>query len=159
MSAHIFVYGTLRRGGGAPPELRRLLVDGSRFVGLGHIAARLHDAGAFPAAVPDPVGRVRGELYALGDPDDALQRLDRYEGASPVLGAGRLFRRGLVEVTLLQGEAAGRRAGREEAGGGPRPARAAARNGRPRRLTAWTYFYDRPVDGLPLVFSGDWTRR
>lgn len=147
-SPHVFVYGTLRQGGGAPPELRRLLERGSRFVGVGHIAARLHDAGAFPAAVPDPAARVRGELYALEEPEDALARLDRYEAASPALGPGRLFRRRLVEVSLLEGPPADgvRAPGPEE------------RNGR-RRLTAWTYFYDRPVDGLPVVFSGDWTRR
>ena len=148
---HVFVYGTLRRGGEAPPELRRLLESGGRFVGLGRIAARLHDAGAFPAAVPDPTGRVVGEVYTLEDPEDALGRLDRYEAAAPVLGPGRLFRRGLVEVSLLSGEAAD--------GAGPPMAGEAGRNGRPRRLTAWAYFYDRPVDGLPVVLSGDLTRR
>ena len=59
----LFVYGTLMRGF----PLHRLLDGRARLVGHGSIAACLHDLGTYPAAVPNPAGRVRGEVYALAD--------------------------------------------------------------------------------------------
>jgi gamma-glutamylcyclotransferase (GGCT)/AIG2-like uncharacterized protein YtfP len=86
----LFVYGTLMRGFG----LHRLLDGRARLVGRGAIGGRLFDLGAYPAAVPDPDGRIRGEVYALADP--ALWRvLDSAEGPQ--------YHRGEVSVLMDDG--------------------------------------------------------
>lgn len=70
---HLFVYGTLRSGGGAAGLLR-----GCRLVGTGVVAGTLYDLGAYPALVLDGRGPVEGEVW--GCPAEALDRLDEYEG-------------------------------------------------------------------------------
>ena len=83
---HLFVYGTLRSGGGAAGLLR-----GCRLVGPGAVAGTLYDLGAYPALVPGGAGRVEGEVWRC--PADALARLDEYEGV-----AEGLFERVEVEA-------------------------------------------------------------
>lgn len=70
---HLFVYGTLRSGGGAAGLLR-----GCRLVGRGTVAGTLYDLGEYPALVLDGGGIVEGEVW--GCPTDVLDRLDEYEG-------------------------------------------------------------------------------
>jgi gamma-glutamylcyclotransferase (GGCT)/AIG2-like uncharacterized protein YtfP len=70
---HLFVYGTLRSGGGAAGLLR-----GCRLVGAGTVAGTLYDLGAYPALVLDGRGPVEGEVWRCGA--DAPDRLDEYEG-------------------------------------------------------------------------------
>lgn len=123
---HLFVYGTLRREGRAPAAVEESLREGARPAGAGEIPARLHDAGAFPAAVPDPEARVRGELWRLADPGRVLPVLDRYEGHRED-GAG-LFRREVVRVRRREGD----------------------------DVRAWTYLFAGEVEGLPVIESGDW---
>ena len=85
-AVHLFVYGTLRSGGGAAGLLR----DGRR-VGTGTVAGTLYDLGRYPALVPDGRGAVEGEVWRC--PADALARLDEYEGV-----AEGLFERVEVDV-------------------------------------------------------------
>ncbi len=59
----LFVYGTLMRGF----RLHRLLEGRAEYVGPGHVTARLLDLGAYPAAVRDSHGIVRGEVYRVKD--------------------------------------------------------------------------------------------
>lgn len=83
----LFVYGTLRRGGGAEGLLR-----GFERLGPAQVRGTLHDVeGRFPALVPEGEGAVRGEVWA--GPEEALARLDAYEG----VGEG-LFRRVRLEA-------------------------------------------------------------
>jgi gamma-glutamylcyclotransferase (GGCT)/AIG2-like uncharacterized protein YtfP len=70
---HLFVYGTLRSGGGAAGLLR-----GCRLVGTGSVAGTLYDLGAYPALVLDGGGPVEGEVWRC--PAASLDRLDEYEG-------------------------------------------------------------------------------
>jgi gamma-glutamylcyclotransferase (GGCT)/AIG2-like uncharacterized protein YtfP len=70
---HLFVYGTLRSGGGAAGLLR-----GCRLVGTGSGEGTLYDLGAYPALVLDGRGPVEGEVWRC--PAEALDRLDEYEG-------------------------------------------------------------------------------
>jgi gamma-glutamylcyclotransferase (GGCT)/AIG2-like uncharacterized protein YtfP len=130
---HLFVYGTLRSDVGGPAQAR--LMEGLRLAGPATIAGRLHDAGWHPAAVPstDSADRITGELYAF-DADAApalLAALDEYEGIDAAHPALSPFRR---EQVAAEGE------------GGM-------------RVPAWVYFYNRPVDSMPRVTSGDWLRR
>ncbi|HKZ05260.1 MAG TPA: gamma-glutamylcyclotransferase family protein [Methylomirabilota bacterium] len=71
----MFTYGTLMRG----LPLHGLLAARARFLGEGIVAARLLDLGRYPGAVPDPAGRVRGEVWELASPD-VWPALDSAEG-------------------------------------------------------------------------------
>ena len=50
-------------------SLHRLLENGARLVGTGHVAGRLVDLGAYPGAVSDTHGRIAGEVYEIVAPD------------------------------------------------------------------------------------------
>lgn len=76
----LFVYGTLRPG----------LANHARFcadvtdVRRAAVAARLYRmADGFPVIVPDPHGRVLGELLTFPDPAGALRRIDPLEDVDP----------------------------------------------------------------------------
>lgn len=73
--ARVFVYGTLKRGGG---NHRLLEASGARFLGNHQIAGTMHDYGAFPAVTLDGSGTVHGEVYEVSTV--TLERLDRLEG-------------------------------------------------------------------------------
>jgi len=84
---HVFVYGTLRRGGRADAMLH-----GCEHVGVRTIRGTLYDVnGAYPALVPDGGGEVEGEVWRC--PASLLKRLDEYEG----VGEG-LYERVVLEV-------------------------------------------------------------
>jgi gamma-glutamylcyclotransferase (GGCT)/AIG2-like uncharacterized protein YtfP len=92
--AHLFVYGTLRRG--AP--MHALLERDVAWVAEARIRGRLYDLGAFPGfADGSRDDLVQGELYRITapDPERLLDALDRYEGRS--------FERVVREVEPLQG--------------------------------------------------------
>lgn len=76
----LFVYGTLRRG----------LANHARYcadvtsVRTAVIAARLYSMpDGFPVVVPDPHGRVIGELLTFPDAAAAFRRIDPLEGVDP----------------------------------------------------------------------------
>lgn len=134
----VFVYGTLRRG----EVYHDVLLDaGARFVGLGRIAGRLWDLGAYPGVVrgggaereaeSEGGEEVRGELYRLADPRAALTVLDELEGHDPARPEASLFVREEVEV-------------RGEGGG---------------RIAAWAWFLPREPDGATPIPGGDYGAR
>ena len=77
MSTLLFVYGTLKRGCS-----NHRYMAGQRFIGLARTAPgyRLYDLGGYPAMVTHPEDRdgVVGEVWSVDE--DALRRLDRFEG-------------------------------------------------------------------------------
>ena len=90
---HVFVYGTLRRGGRN---------DISRFspapehVGTGEIAGTLFNLGAYPGAVLGGDRRIKGEVYRIA-PTLEVQ-LDLLEEVKPD-GSGEYIRRNVrVEI-------------------------------------------------------------
>lgn len=87
METHLFVYGTLRRGGSAGGLLR-----GCECIGGGTVAGTLYDLGAYPALVTGGEGAVEGEVWRC--PAEVLSRLDEYEGVP-----GGLYRRVPVQVS------------------------------------------------------------
>lgn len=91
---HLFVYGTLRSGGGAAA-----LLDGCVRVGEASVGGILYDIdGRFPALVLYGDAPVQGEVWRC--PAGMLFRLDEYEGT-----AEGLFRRVATEVRAANGEA------------------------------------------------------
>jgi gamma-glutamylcyclotransferase (GGCT)/AIG2-like uncharacterized protein YtfP len=81
----LFVYGTLMRD----LPLHRLLQPAARYVGAGRVGGRLFDLGRYPAAIPDGLGTLHGELYRVEDP--ALWAvLDSVEGPQYHRGEARV---------------------------------------------------------------------
>ncbi len=131
----LFVYGTLRRGlGGAP---RAALERHARWEGRGRLAGRLFMAGGYPAAVPEPEGSrwVVGDLYRVWRPAPLFAVLDRYEDAQLGGPADR----------PADGPAVGEYRRERH--------RIAAEDGSHR--LAWVYLYNRSVEGLTPIASGD----
>ncbi len=62
MMPHVFVYGTLRRGGRNDIARYR---PAPVWVGRARIAGTLHDLGAYPGAVLGGAGWVTGEVYVV----------------------------------------------------------------------------------------------
>jgi gamma-glutamylcyclotransferase (GGCT)/AIG2-like uncharacterized protein YtfP len=79
MTALLFVYGSLKRGGELHHELAELQ---ARFLGLAKIQAELFHIkgkswpGAFPTTATDCV---QGELYRMSKPAETLKKLDEVE--------------------------------------------------------------------------------
>lgn len=78
MKHHVFVYGTLKRGGN-----NHRLLAGQRFLGLARTRAdyRLFELNGYPGLVKTAPGQglpIEGEVWAV-DPH-CLQQLDRLEG-------------------------------------------------------------------------------
>lgn len=59
---HVFVYGTLRRGGSN--DINRLAPP-PRWVGRAAVPGTLYDLGAYPGALLGGTGWVHGEVYAV----------------------------------------------------------------------------------------------
>jgi gamma-glutamylcyclotransferase (GGCT)/AIG2-like uncharacterized protein YtfP len=80
VGAHLFVYGTLRRGFDNP--FARLLAQSSHYVGPGYVQGVLYSMGEYPALVlaNDGAHQVRGDVYELNDAESTLRILDEYEG-------------------------------------------------------------------------------
>jgi gamma-glutamylcyclotransferase (GGCT)/AIG2-like uncharacterized protein YtfP len=130
---HLFVYGTLLASVASPAH--RLLASRADLVSRGSMAGRLFDVGDYPAAVPTAESgeRIQGELYAIrpGREDELLADLDRFEGFIPGRPGESLFVRVQANVE-------------PQVGG---------------TTAAWTYVFNRSVDGLPRIASGDYASR
>ncbi|RSZ40167.1 gamma-glutamylcyclotransferase [Variovorax beijingensis] len=87
---HVFVYGTLRRGG--RNDIARYWPAPVR-VADASIAATLYDLGAYPGAVLGGQRRVVGEIYRIAPRVEA--ELDRLEGVTDD-GCGEYIRRHVV---------------------------------------------------------------
>lgn len=72
---HLFVYGTLRRGGSN--DIARLVPE-ARFIATASLRGKLFDLGDYPALLADEAaGWVAGEVYAV--PDAGWPALDALE--------------------------------------------------------------------------------
>ncbi len=126
MTHLVFFYGTLM---GGFDRRRRTGIDSElTYIGRGSIQAALFDLGIYPAAVPDPDGRVWGEVYDMADADAVLAALDEIEGFTPEHPDQSLYLRGETEVTLPDGG----------------------------RAAAWVYFYNAPLGQASRIPSGDY---
>jgi gamma-glutamylcyclotransferase (GGCT)/AIG2-like uncharacterized protein YtfP len=132
-TSHLFVYGTLRAAVSHP--LANLLAENGRHLGEATCPGALYDVGRYPALVPaeEEADRVHGEAWLL-DPtraDMVLTTLDHYEGCPDGAEEPALYVRKVLPVTLAGGEV----------------------------VEAWVWVYNRTVEGLRRIVSGDWLKR
>jgi len=129
-AAHLFVYGTLRRRAGS--AMHPLLARHAAFVGEASYQGVMYKVGRYPGVVAsgNSSDQVRGEVYRLRQPALVLPRLDRYEQCRSALPERAEYVREQQEVRLRSGK----------------------------RLTAWVYLYNRPVERLPRIPSGDFLK-
>jgi gamma-glutamylcyclotransferase (GGCT)/AIG2-like uncharacterized protein YtfP len=121
----LFVYGTLCRAAGNGPHP---LLGGARFLGEAAWRGELYRVDWYPGAVEGGDGEmVRGELYLLVEPAATLTALDDYEECGPAGGQEGEYRRVVTRVMRPDG----------------------------REVAAWIYLYNRPVEGLEKIASGD----
>jgi gamma-glutamylcyclotransferase (GGCT)/AIG2-like uncharacterized protein YtfP len=131
MPTHLFVYGTLRAAFSNAPAMH--LRQHSRYIGEGVINGQLYDVGSYPGALylPDESTLIHGSVYVLF-PDslvDLLRLLDEYEGvqAVPSKSESDEYIRRIVPVTCAS-----------------------------QLINCWIYLYNRPVDSLRQIDSGDY---
>jgi gamma-glutamylcyclotransferase (GGCT)/AIG2-like uncharacterized protein YtfP len=124
----LFVYGSLRSGFRNP--VYNYLTKYFHLLGEAVVKGKLYDTGNFPVAIPSNDDKfISGELYAINDPQEfswAIGQLDDYEGLNTEEGEQPMYRR---EAVL------------------------AYQNGQP--VTAWIYWFNGNVTGLPEIESGD----
>lgn len=129
--AYLFVYGTLRQG--AEHGMHELLCRHADFAGAATCQGRLYRIDSYPGLVPsdDPAHRVKGEVYALRESSSLLTALDAYEECLPGSPEPTEYVRSKRAVVLEDG----------------------------RTLMAWVYVYNRPVEGLREIVSGDFLEK
>jgi gamma-glutamylcyclotransferase (GGCT)/AIG2-like uncharacterized protein YtfP len=127
MTDRVFFYGTLMTGF---DRRQRAGIDERKlaYLGRGFIRAALFDLGIYPAAVPDPEGRVWGEVYQMREPDDVLPALDTIEGYCPEEPDASLYMRVEIPIVFENGT---------------------VENG-------WVYFYNAPLGRAERIVSGDY---
>lgn len=128
MTDLLFVYGTLRRDLGNGNF--HLFARSARYVGHARARGLLFDLGAYPGFVTTAKRDcwVRGEVYAIANPQATLALLDEYEGCGPKHSQPWEFVRVRSSVTLDSG----------------------------RYVGVWIYAFAGSVVGRPKVESGDY---
>lgn len=121
----LFVYGTLRKGGGAP--LVKRLEREARWLGQAEARGFLYLIEGYPGFVSDAAGgRVLGDLFDIGPNVSLLAALDDYEQCGEAWPQPQEYRREVISV--LSERSAGE---------------------------AWTYVYAWHVDETSLIAGGD----
>jgi pyruvate carboxylase len=125
---YLFVYGTLRRGGGSP--FSKLLSEQADLVGLGAFQGRLYDLGEYPGVVlsSNPADVVIGEIYALRNNSSVLVILDKYEDYLPDQPEQSLYLRQLASISARENKT----------------------------LQAWIYLYNGSINGCKQITPGDY---
>ena len=126
ISDRLFVYGTLMRGFDHP--MARLLAANADFLGPAQCRGRLYLVRHYPGLVlsNDPADIVRGELFALREPEALLREFDMYEACGEGFKEPTEYVRQMLPVTFGDGATG----------------------------NAWTYVYNWPATELPLIASG-----
>ncbi len=122
-SDFLFVYGTLMSVFDKPYAV--FLRKNAKLLGVATCGGYLYRVSYYPGLVLSPDAHVYGELFQINNPLNQTfwSALDEYEGVSDAGGlTGDEYLRKQIEVVY---------------------------NGKP--ITAWTYVYRGPVNGLPIA--------
>ena len=124
----IFVYGSLRSGFRNPAY--EYLTRYFKYCGEAQVKGKFFDSGSHPVALPSNEDHfILGELYSMQNAEEfswAFEQLDDYEGLNVEAGEIPLYKRSLVEVF---------------------------QNGK--TTTAWIYWYNRSVEDMAEIETGD----
>lgn len=128
-SDYLFVYSSLLQGFPTPDyEYVSQYFD---FVGPAKTRGKLSVLNDIVVGTPTEEERyVTGELYRIKEQDHfsfAIGQLDEYEGVNPEPPREPLYVRTTADVALDDGT----------------------------HVNAWVYWYNKPVDGLPVIESGN----
>jgi len=126
---YLFVYGTLRESAGH--SMHAVLARSAAFAGRATVRGTLYSLGEYPGLVPSQDGTelVQGEVYEIEEAavERTLAIFDDYEGLGPGDPLPHQYRRELVTTVLDDG----------------------------RKVSAWAYILNRPLEGLRRIDSGD----
>lgn len=124
---YLFVYGSLRREAAHP--MHELLAEKTDFISEAVFQGQLFRISWYPGAIPSRFARhrVKGEVYAIHQPEQLLLLLDEYEGCGSAFTEPTEYKRQQKTVLLTSGES----------------------------LSAWVYLYQYPTSGLQEIHSGD----
>lgn len=127
---YLFVYGTLMQGSGHP--MHELLKAHSKFVCHGWITAQLYQIHDYPGVIESASSqdKVYGEVYRLTQPS-VLDQLDEFEACSAAFPEPHEYLRKEIEVFVSAGK----------------------------RIKAWAYIYNHPVNPSQRILSGRFKRR
>lgn len=124
----LFVYGSLRSG--FQHAAYQYMAKYFQLVGHATVKGKLYDMGDYPVALPTTEEKfIQGELYILNEADDfsyVIGQLDDYEGLYAEEGETPLYKREPATV-FCNGQSS----------------------------TAWIYWFNGSVNGLPEIESGD----
>lgn len=126
---YLFVYGTLRRDCGN--DLHRLIARNSDYIGMATFQGQMYQVADYPGIVASEstLDQVVGELYLLSKTIKLLNVLDEYEEFDAEDLTASLFVRNKVDVNL-----------------------------KGKLINSYAYLYNRPVDSLKRIVSGDFLK-
>ena len=124
---YIFVYGTLRKETGS--DMYRFLTEHADFVAKAVWQGILYEVDYYPGAVRsnNATDLVKGEVYALHEPETVLTQLDKYEECGSGFPEPAEYIRRQMEVILTDGS----------------------------KCLAWVYIYNWSTENLKRIESGD----
>ncbi len=127
---YLFVYGTLRKGYGN--ELHKLIARNAEFIGMATYQGKMYNLGEYPGIVPSSNDSdiVLGELYKLTNPLRLVKILDEYEEYYPENEEDSVFLRKEIEVSVAD-----------------------------TTYQSYGYVYNRLVEGVPVIESGDFLQQ
>lgn len=123
---YLFVYGTLRRN--RQNQRQHPLLYACDFISSASAFCELYEIAGYPGAIAGGTALIKGELYLMQDPEQTLSALDIYEECAAHFPQPHEYIRRELQVSLPDGQT----------------------------VSAWTYLYNRPLDGLIRIDDGDY---
>ncbi|MDT4292239.1 gamma-glutamylcyclotransferase family protein [Methylomonas sp. MO1] len=123
---YLFVYGTLRRN--RQNQIQHPFLADCDYIGDAFIHGELYEVDAYPGAIAGGIKLVKGELYLMQNSEHTLSALDIYEECAANFPQPHEYIRRELQVSLPDGQT----------------------------VLAWTYLYNRPVNELMRIHSGDY---
>ncbi|MDD1606234.1 MAG: gamma-glutamylcyclotransferase [Methylococcaceae bacterium] len=124
----IFVYGTLRKEIAA--NMNDILSCYSNYFSDGYLQGKLYEVNGYPAVIEsnNPQDKVYGEIYKILNSRLLLPELDAYEECTQLFPHPHEYSRKKLAITLFDGH----------------------------HISAWVYIFNRNVENLIAIKSGDY---